>query len=143
MIARVRAADSPELQRRLSILKPEERAQIIGWLQEMKISWCEEIEAKFMYWEELPHALCAICPRDGESRRFAAHCLHKFNVLISAFPAAQLEVLVHRITYRLMHPESGHRFRGMIEHLAATGEMLAELEIELQDIANSNSNRSF
>jgi hypothetical protein len=103
---------------------------VLSEFENMKLAWCEEIAAKFAYWDELPHCLFAMYPPDAESRWFAARSLDKWQQAVAAGQASQC----HRVTYRLLDPESGYEFRRLIEKLAAEGVMEPALEVELQEM---------
>ena len=130
MVENVKRATSAELHLRLGRLSSEKRAAVTAEFERMKLTWCEEMSAKFAYWDELPHCIFGMWPRSPESRAFAQKALGKWEEAKAADKLKQC----HRVTYRLLHPASGFGFRPLIEKLASEGRMDAALEIELQEI---------
>lgn len=129
MLDRLKRANSFLLQARLTKLKPEDRAAIAGSHEKMIAGWIEEIAAKFRYWEELPHCLLGIWPNDDQSQNFAQQALQKWEAIQQAKQTAHC----HRVTYRLLHPDSLCGFSSLVKKLADTGEFDPWLEIEIQD----------
>ena len=121
------SANARELQVRLARLLPPERASIAAGLESMATSWAEEILAKFSYWDELPHCMMAMWPDDGQSAAYAARTLAKW----AEIAGTSREQYMHRVTYRMLHPDSGFEFGEKIRCLAGGGDMDPSLRLEL------------
>ena len=130
MVSNVRRATSSELHIRLCSLDPQERGQLAAEFDRMKVLWCEEMSAKFTYWDAFPHRLFGLWPADSQSRRRAQAALEMWEQL----PADEKTTKCHRVTYRLLHPASKSRFRPLIDKLAQTGIMDPALQNELQEV---------
>eukprot|EP00972_Heterocapsa_arctica_P045324 6690500-Heterocapsa_arctica.AAC.1 len=90
-------------------LPHHERAEVCQDLDLMKAMQCEELEAKFNYWEELPHLMLYMWPHDAQSQAVAEKVLHKWS-LVEGTPQ---EGRCHRVTFRMLHPDSGQPYPAM------------------------------
>jgi hypothetical protein len=106
-----RAATSTTLQHRLVPLPAAERARVTHALEIMKTTWREELSAKLRYWDELPHALLGVWPNDSKSKEMAQKALQKWELI----SGTDKEKHMHRVTYRLLHPQSGTNFHSMLK----------------------------
>ena len=133
LVADVRSitCSSGELQRRLSLVTPQQRSTLVRRLEHLKDAWAEEVHAKLAYWSELPHILFGLWPHDSKSQEIARLARQKWAAIEET---SSLEERCHRVTYRLMHPRSGFCFGVMVRSLAETGEMHPDLEIEIRDM---------
>ena len=71
MLQNIGSASSPAFHGRLSKLDAASRAQVIADVEKMRSMFVEEITAKFLYWDELPHVALGMYPNDSESHRYA------------------------------------------------------------------------
>ena len=123
----VRTADSRRLHLRLVGLPQEVQGSIVHGLDAMKCMWSEEVLAKFAHWSELPHCLLGMWPHDNQAAGMARHAVAKSREVIGT----DQERYMHRVAYRIMHPESPERFDKMVERLADNNEMHPDLGVEL------------
>ena len=128
MCGRLIDVGSPELHRRLSLLPADRRGHVVAYFDTMKCMTVEEWEAKFCYWDELPHLLCGMWPFDEKSQFIAVKARTKYREAMARDGGATC----HRVTYRIMSPDSGTRFAAMVDHLIDAGNMLRDLEDELR-----------
>ena len=98
LIRRVQDADSRLMQERLAMLSAEARATLSQTFRSMKADLCEELFAKWCYWDEFPHCTLGIWPKDSESQGFAKKCLEKWDQLCRDGVPTD----IHRLTYRWM-----------------------------------------
>lgn len=131
MIASMKNASSLELRRRVASLTEEDRALVMHNLEGMRSAWCEEMQAKFSYWDELPHCLMAMYPKDGRSQDFAKAAVAKWDDLVARGGTRS----VHRVASRLLSPDAGLPFAGLVRSLAESGVMRDELEVELLEMS--------
>ena len=116
---------SAELHLCLTNLPAPERAHVVEQFEMMKTRWSEEILVKYAYWDELPHLMLAMYPNDHLSQSFAVKVLAKWDAVLASGKLCEC----HRVTYRMLHAESGCGFAPLIQKLACGEGMYTALEI--------------
>ena len=113
LIAAVRNADSTRLQQRLSRLPRKKRGVLVAAFAQLREGWSEEVQHKLAYWSLVPWKRMGVYPFDSTSREIAADCINQFD--------AQELAKVHRVTYRVLSPDSPQCFGAMLRHCAGGG----------------------
>ena len=86
-------------------LPASDRADIVNMLDSLKRGVLEELNAKFSFWDELPHILLGVFPMDAESKGVAEAALRKWDALSEVEHQQS-----HRVARRLLDPALGLEF---------------------------------
>ena len=105
------------------------RNTIVCGFEVMSTSWGEEVEDKFSYWADPPHVLLGCWPPDRTGVVHIQMCLQLWADTV----AAGLQDKCHRVTFRLLHQNSQTCFPVLLLEFSKTGDMHADLFMELRD----------
>ena len=115
---------------RLSLNDAAMRTEIVRGLEVMSSTWGEEVEDKFSYWADFPHLLLGCWPADRAGVAHTKHCLQLWSRLETQGEADKC----HRVTFKMLHPSANTVFPMLLNNFVASGDMHADLVIELQDM---------